>query len=93
MIYNLEQIAVGDTIANSPWAAASDLERESYRHGVQFALVQNPGGDEDLQHAEWMRWRAEHNLPHPSARPRGELRPQERDKDGVFLAVVRRLAQ
>jgi hypothetical protein len=100
--YNLEQIsavaffanrgmriAVGNEVPNE-WTETSDLTRASYRSGVLFALTFRP--TEELQHEEWRRWLHEHGQTHENDVPWWQLRPQERDKDGLFLAVVNYLA-
>lgn len=105
MRYNLEQMAAVAYFANcgmqvavgSPfpvtdlWAEAGEETRESYRHGVTYALTHQPTPAEI--HAEWVRYHSERGAVHPNLVPREELPPGEADKDEVFLTLVAFLAR
>jgi len=98
-MYNLEQISAIVYLANygmrialgsegpNPWTDATEAQRDAYRHGVLFAITHQPTSGE--QHDEWVRYHEVRNPDHPNLVPWQDLSPGERDKDAVFLMLVR----
>ena len=93
------QRALGDPVSPA-WPEAGEHARASAVSGVRFALR---GGTPEQQHAEWTRYKAadgweyglvkdEQARTHPALVPYGELPPEQRVKDAVFIAVVRAMA-
>ena len=92
--------ALGDT-SQLPWEQAPEWQRESCRVGVRGVLID--GNTPEQSHESWLRhkaadgWRyGETKDPeaktHPCFVPYDQLPPEQRAKDGVFVAVVRSVA-
>lgn len=93
------QITQGDPAVSPPWDEAPDWQREAAIAGVTAAL---DGATPEQLHYAWCTerinagWRygpvkdAE-TLTHPCLVPYGDLPEGQRDKDRVFLAIVRAL--
>lgn len=90
------QFIAGDPAPSVPWPAESEETRESARHGVVAALA---GRTPEQMHEEWCRWQREHDWrygevkdalakTHPCMVPYGELPPDQRVKDRLFVAIV-----
>jgi hypothetical protein len=96
------QAAQGDELTEELWAGATPGERESYRHGVSYALGRAPSPGE--QHEEWYSWHYERGwrygvydpeaLTHPAMLHWDDpaLGDAFRDRGRLFLATVTFLA-
>lgn len=93
-------LALGDP-SQPAWEEAPDWQRESARKGVSGALA---GATPEQSHEGWLEekrrtgWRFgpkknPEKREHPCFLPYAELPESQRRKDGVYLAVVRAMAQ
>lgn len=94
--------ALGDA-SQVPWADAPEWQKESARNGVRHALA-NPNAQPSDSHESWLREKRAagwHYGPvkdaakreHPCFVPYEELPPEQRQKDALFLAIVRALSE
>lgn len=92
-------LAIGDK-SQPPWDEAPDWQRTSARNGVVGALA---GNTPEQSHESWLEekraagWaygptKDPEAKRHPCFVPYAELPPEQREKDGLFLAVVRAVA-
>jgi hypothetical protein len=92
-------VALGDE-SQPPWDAAPDWQKTSARNGVLGALAGNTpeqsheGWLEEKRAAGWAYGPTKDPAAklHPCFVPYDELPPEQRAKDGIFLAVVRAVA-
>ena len=92
--------ATGD-FSQIPWDAAPDWQKESSIAGVKFQL-DNPEAGPRVQHENWLRdkhadgWKYGkvkdlEKKEHPCCVSYGELPPEQKVKDALFVGVVRAL--
>ena len=93
-------LAIGDTSQPS-WEEAPDWQRASTFDGVRGVLG---GNTPEQSHEGWLREKTKtgwkygpvkdpEKKEHPCFVPYGELPPEQRAKDAVFVGVVRTMAQ
>lgn len=93
-------VAIGDR-SQPAWEDAPEWQRISCREGVAAALA---GATPEESHENWMRLKLKEGWQygpvkdpdrkqHPCMVPYGELPPEQRRKDTLYLTVVRAVAQ